>query len=172
MWPLLEPFSPKLAIYDPFAENLPPGAIRCDSLVALFDHSDIVSIHCGLNDATRNSVTADLLDRLPRGGVLVNTARGAIVDEDALAERVHAGRLLAGVDVVREEGTAWGSGPLTGTPHALLGGHQTAKGKGPVPTGKTPGKRLPDHVVENLHALKTGDAFINAVTAEEYDLKT
>jgi phosphoglycerate dehydrogenase-like enzyme len=173
MWPLLEPFSPKLAIYDPYAESIPPGAKRCATLEELFDHSDIVSIHCGLNDVTRDSVTADLLDRLPQGGILVNTARGKIVDEDALAERVHAGRLLAGLDVVREEGAAWGSGPMTGTPHAILGGHQTGKGKGPEPdTAEQRSKRLAGHVVKNIRALMNAEPLINEVTADEYDLKT
>lgn len=168
---LLVPFSPRLAIYDPYASELPPGAKRCESLEDLFDHSDLVSIHCGLNDMTRNSVTGDLLDRLPQGGVLVNTARGAIVDEQALAERVHAGRLLAGVDVVCNEGAGWGEGPLVGTMHAILGGHKTGGGMGPEP-GFQRAKRLPGFVVHNLRALRDGTPLIHVITAGEYDLKT
>jgi len=168
---LLAPFSPRLAIYDPYASEMPPGAQRCETLEALFDHSDIVTLHCGLNDATRDSVTADLLDRLPQGGILVNTARGAIVDEAALATRVHAGRLLAGVDVVREEGPAWGDTPLAGTLNAVLGAHNISKGKGAEPSFWGP-RRLPPHVVENLRALSTGAPLKNVITPEMYDLKT
>ena len=168
---LLEPFSSQLAIYDPYAADLPPGAIRCETLEELFDHSDIVTLHCGLNDITRKSVTADLLDRLPQGGILVNTARGAIVDEEALAERVHAGRLLAGVDVVCEEGPAWGNTPLAGTRNAILGAHCISKGKGAEPGLSRP-RKLPRFVVENLRALATGTPLINVIPPELYDLKT
>jgi len=168
---LLQPFSPRLAIYDPYAAELPPGVQRCATLEELFDHSDIVTLHCGLNDITRDSVTADLLDRLPQGGILVNTARGAIVDEEALAERVHAGRLLAGVDVVREEGPAWGKTPLAGTRNSILGGHSVSNGKGAEP-GRCGARQLAGHVVENLRAFAAGAPLKNVITPEMYDLKT
>jgi len=168
---LLEPFSPRLAVYDPHAAELPSGALRCATLEALFDHSDIVTLHCGLNDVTRNSVTAGLLDRLPQGGILVNTARGAIVDEEALAARVHAGHLLAGVDVVREEGPRWRDTPLAGTRNAVLGGHALSKGKGAEP-GRCRPRRLAGHVVENMRALADGSPLQNVITPDMYDLKT
>jgi phosphoglycerate dehydrogenase-like enzyme len=168
---LLEPFSPDLAIYDPYAENVPSWIRQCDTLEELFDHSNVVSIHCGLNKYTENSVTADLLDRLPQGGVLVNTARGKIVDEAALAERVHAGRLLAGLDVVRDEGAGWATGPMIGTTNAILTGHRISGGKRPPPSKARP-KRLSGHVVKNIQNLLAGEPLINVVSADEYDLKT
>jgi len=58
-----------------------------------------VVIHAGLTETTRKSVTAALLARMPDHGILINTARGAIVDHDALAKEVCAGRLRAGLDV-------------------------------------------------------------------------
>jgi len=71
-----------------------------DLLVA----SDIVSLHIPLNDETRHLIGRRRLDLLGPGGVLVNTARGAIVDEDALAEALWGNRLLAaGLDVYEEE---------------------------------------------------------------------
>ncbi|MCC5843536.1 MAG: hypothetical protein JJU05_04720 [Verrucomicrobia bacterium] len=168
---LLEPFSPQLAVYDPYAVELPAGVKRCETLEELFNHSDMVTLHCGLNDVTRNSVTADLLDRLPQGGILVNTARGAVVDEEALAERVHAGRLLAGVDVVCEEGSAWGKTPLAGTRNAILGAHAISKGKGVEPGLSRP-RQLAKFVVENLRALAEDAPLKNVITPEMYDLKT
>lgn len=168
---LLEPFHPQLAIYDPYAADVPEGATVCESLEELFDLSDMVSIHCGLNEFTRNTVTGDLLDRLPQGGVLVNTARGGIVDEDALAERVHAGRLLAGLDVIRVEGAGWGQTPLVGTTNAILTGHRASGGKGRDPALQGP-KLLPDYVVHNIKALIAGEPLINLITPEQYVIKT
>jgi phosphoglycerate dehydrogenase-like enzyme len=168
---LLEPFHPKLAIYDPYATDVPEDATICESLEELFDLSDMVSIHCGLNEYTRNTVTGDLLDRLPQGGVLVNTARGEIVDEDALAERVHAGRLLAGLDVIRGGGAYWGKTPLVGTTNAILTGHRASGGKGWDPGLQGP-KLLPDFVVHNIKALVAGEPFVNLITPEKYVLKT
>lgn len=167
---LLRGFKPDLAIYDPYAETIPDGVTVCDTLAQLFDRSDIISIHCGLNDATRDSVTGDLLDRLPQGGVLINTARGAIVDEAALAQRVHAGRLLAGIDVIRDE-QHWSQSPLAGTSHAILGAHRTSSGKGCEPAMRGP-RLLPDFVVANIHAVINGTPLVNVVTAEQYALKT
>jgi len=163
-------FEPDLAIHDPYAEHIPQGVTVCDSLEALFDRSDIVSIHCGLNDQTRDSVTADLLDRLPQGGILINTARGAIVDEAALASRVHAGRLLAGVDVIRDE-QHWSQSPLAGTPHAILGAHRASSGKGFEPALRGP-KLLPDFVVANIHAVINNTPLVNVISAEQYAIKS
>ena len=167
---MLRGFEPDLAIYDPYAKDIPEGVTVCDTLEALFDRSDMVSIHCGLNDHTRDSVTADLLDRLPQGGVLVNTARGAIVDEAALAERVNAGRLLAGLDVIRDE-QHWSQSQLAGSPHAILTAHRVSGGKGMEPSLQGP-KVLADFVVANIHAVVNNTPLINVVTAEEYALKT
>lgn len=167
---MLRGFEPDLAIYDPYAKQIPEGVTVCRTLEELFDRSDIVSIHCGLNDATRDSVTGDLLDRLPQGGILINTARGAIVDEQALASRLHAGRLLAGLDVIRDE-PHWSASPCAGSPHVIFGAHRSSGGKGPEPHLAGP-RLLPDFVVANIHAVINHTPLVNVVTAEEYALKT
>lgn len=96
----LRPFSCTVSVYDPFVNDLPEDVIRVDSLDALFAGADAVSIHAGLTDATRGSVDASLLGLLPDGGVLVNTARGDIVDQEALFRELESGRLRAGLDVL------------------------------------------------------------------------
>ena len=108
---MLEPLGARLAIYDPYASDVPPHIRRCESLRELFATCQAVSIHCGLNDQTRHSVTAELLALLPQGGIVVNTARGAIVDERALAEAVRSGRIVAGIDVIEDERN-WPASPL------------------------------------------------------------
>ncbi len=167
---MLRPLGANVAIYDPFAQHLPEGVRRCESLRELFATCQIVSIHCGLNDATRDSVTAELLALLPDGGIVINTARGSIVDESALAADVSAGRLLAGCDVIRDERN-WSGSPLTPLSGAVLTKHSIGGGKG-YPPGKAPPPKLPDHTLANLLAYARGEALEHVITLEQYDLKT
>ena len=70
------------------------------SLGQLLEQSDIVSLHVPLNDATRGWFDADKISAMRDGAVLVNCARGAIVDNDALAAALSSGKLSgAGIDV-------------------------------------------------------------------------
>jgi len=167
---MLEPFGPKIAIYDPYAKNVPAHIRVCPTLRELFATCQIISIHCGLNDSTRDSVTRELLELLPQGGIVINTARGHIVDEQALAELVGKGRLLAGIDVIRSERN-WAGSPLARHSGAVLTHHRVGSGKG-YPPGHRPKPQLPEFIVKNLAAYRQGKPLINVVTAEEYDLKT
>jgi phosphoglycerate dehydrogenase-like enzyme len=97
---LLRPFGAVVCIFDPYASDVPPDCLVVDSLDALFDHSAAVIIHAGLTDETRGSVTAARLAKLPDGGIVINTARGAIIDEAALLRELQSGRLRAGLDVL------------------------------------------------------------------------
>ena len=75
-----------------------------DDLDAMLAASDIVSIHCPLTPDTHHLLSAERLARLPAHAILINTARGEIVDEAALAERLAAGVLAgAGLDVYEHE---------------------------------------------------------------------
>jgi phosphoglycerate dehydrogenase-like enzyme len=167
---MLEPFEPRIAVYDPFAKYIPAQIRRCVTLRELFASCQIISIHCGLNNQTKMSVTRELLELLPQGGIVINTARGDIVDENALAELVAAKRLLAGCDVVHNEKN-WTSSPLAPLPGAILTRHKIGSGKG-YPPGQEPEPALPDHAKTNLRAFAEGKPLIHVVTAEEYDLKT
>jgi glyoxylate reductase len=79
------------------------GASRVE-LDALLASSDFVSIHCPLTDATRDLLSRERIARMKPGAILVNTSRGPVVDEDAVAEALEEGRLFAaGLDVFRSE---------------------------------------------------------------------
>jgi glyoxylate reductase len=79
-----------------------PGYVP--DLDMLLSDSDVVSIHVPLSSATRGLLSAERIGRMPRGSVLVNTARGGIVDEDALADALISGHLAgAGLDVFTGE---------------------------------------------------------------------
>jgi len=93
------------------------------SLDALLAESDVVSLHVPLVASTRGLLDAARLGRMKRGAVLVNTARGGVVDEAALAALLHAGRLGgAALDVFEKEPLAAGSA-LAGAPRLLLTPH-------------------------------------------------
>jgi (S)-sulfolactate dehydrogenase len=92
-------------------------------LDALLARSDVVSLHVPLVPATRGLVDAARIARMKPGAVLVNTARGGIVDEAAVAAALREGRLGgAALDVFEAEPLAAGS-PLAGAPRLILTPH-------------------------------------------------
>lgn len=100
-------FGMDVSFYDPYRSNgsdLALGIRRADSLEALFAESDIVSIHVPLTAETRNMIDAELLGHAKPGLVLINAARGEVVDIDALYDAILSGRVGgAGLDVLPEE---------------------------------------------------------------------
>jgi phosphoglycerate dehydrogenase-like enzyme len=175
---LLRPFGAKVAIYDPYAKRVPRWVRRCETLRDLFATCQIISIHCGLNDQTRGSVTRDLLALLPQGGLLVNTARGAIVDEKALADLVGARRLIAGIDVIQDE-SDWPASPLAPHGGAVLTHHHVSGAAGSGATHEWrqsleyhTWRKVPRHALANLDAFRRGKPLKYVVTADVYDLKT
>ncbi len=122
---MIRPFGPQLWVYDPYVAELPEGCRRADSLEALFDRCRIIVVHAGLSDETRGSITADLLARLPRHGVIINTARGGIFDQAALFRELESGRLRAGLDVL-EPDTLPPEHPARGWENVILTAHQVS----------------------------------------------
>lgn len=84
--------------------QLPPEIRKADSLEQLFAECDIISLHCPLTEATRSLVNARRLALMKPSAILINTARGPLVDEQALADALNEGRIFAaGVDVLSTE---------------------------------------------------------------------
>ena len=98
------------------------GVVRMplDDLLA---SSDIVSIHLLLSDESRGLINRDRIAKMKSGSLLINTSRGAIVDEDALVEALHDNRIAgAGLDVFAVEPLP-SSSPLRKMPNVLLTPH-------------------------------------------------
>lgn len=88
--------------------RLPPdqeqGAIYHASGEDMLPQSDFLSIHCPATPRTRHWLNRARIDKLPQGAIVINTARGAVVDDDALIAALNSGRLAAaGLDVYEGE---------------------------------------------------------------------
>ena len=85
-------------------EDLPEGMLKAQSVDDVFATCDIVSLHCPLNEQTRNLVDARRLAMMKPSAILINTGRGPLVDEAALADALNEGRIYAaGLDVLSTE---------------------------------------------------------------------
>ena len=114
-----------VSLYDPFVgphEAARLGVELADDLCSLAASVDLLSIHAPLLDSTRGMIDAGVLACLPDDAIVVNTARGAIVDEDALVAELVTGRLSAVLDVTypeppREDSPLWTLPNVFLTPH-------------------------------------------------------
>lgn len=115
----------KVIAYDPFVapELAVELGVRLCSLDEVLEEADIVSLHCPLNGETRNLIDADAMAKMKVGSVLINAARGGIVDEGALADALRRGHLMgAGLDVFETEPLPLES-PLLGLDNIVLTPH-------------------------------------------------
>lgn len=133
----------------PGATGARPGRVL---LAEALPAADVVSLHCPLTAETRDLIDADALARMKPTALLINTARGGIVDEQALAEALRRGEIAgAGVDVLSSEPPREGN-PLLApdipnllvTPHCAWG-------------SRTARQRVVDQTVENIEAWRRGD---------------
>lgn len=117
----------KIVAYDPFLPDDHPAyaahEARPMSFDALLAASDAVSLHVPLTDATRGLVGADALRKMKSDAVLVNAARGGVVDEAALAEALKAGVIGGAMLDVFDREPLPGGGPLVGVPNLILTPH-------------------------------------------------
>jgi D-3-phosphoglycerate dehydrogenase len=93
----------RVLVHDPGAQALPAGVLAC-TLDEVCRQADVLSLHAPLNAQTRRMIDARRLALMKPCAILVNTARGGLVDLDALHEALAAGRLAgAGLDVFDPE---------------------------------------------------------------------
>lgn len=85
----------------PGAVDVPEGRVAFEALI---EEADVLSLHCPLTEKTRHLIGAPELERMKRDAILINTARGALVDGEALARALRAGEIGgAGIDVLPVE---------------------------------------------------------------------
>jgi D-3-phosphoglycerate dehydrogenase len=119
-------FGMSVAVHDPFvaaAALAEFGCLPAPDLNAALAEADAVSLHLPLNDATRHIIDARRLALMRPTAILLNTARGGLVDEAALAAALEGGRLRgAGIDVFADEPPR-PDNPLLAARNALLSPH-------------------------------------------------
>lgn len=96
----------RIVAFDPYLidGDYPAYVERAPTLEALARAADVVSVHTPLDAQTRGMIDARFLAAMPKGGYLVNTARGAVVDVDAVLDALDQGQLsAAGLDVLPDE---------------------------------------------------------------------
>lgn len=127
-----------------------PEGCRWVDLETLFRESDVVSLHCPLTEETRGLVSWERLAMMKTTAFLINTARGAVVDESALAQALNEGRLAgAGVDVFTQEPPA-SDHPLLGAKNCVLTPHVAW-------ATREARERLIETVAENLQRYMEGE---------------
>tara|TARA_Y100000296_G_scaffold84841_1_gene119253 strand:+ start:1338 stop:2285 length:948 start_codon:yes stop_codon:yes gene_type:complete len=101
----LQGFDPEILFYDPFCESSDiPNCTKAKNLEEIFETCDVITIHTPLMPETKNMVNKELLSKMKSSAIIVNAARGGIVDEDALYEILNEGIIRgAGFDVFATE---------------------------------------------------------------------
>ncbi|NGO79541.1 2-hydroxyacid dehydrogenase [Streptomyces sp. YC504] len=130
---VLKAMGAEVLVFDPYVKpELVEGIAESVSLDELLRRSRIVSLHARVTEETKGMIGAEQLAKMPRGSVLVNCARGALLDYDAVCDAIDSGQLSgAGFDVFPEEPVPAGSRLLTTpgivmTPHIAGGSQEVA----------------------------------------------
>lgn len=158
---LLAPFDVTVRVYDPYVDPEALDGVDAalvDDLDSVLEASDVVSIHAALTPETVHLLDADGLAALPDGCVLVNAARGLVVDEAALAAELDSGRIRAALDVYGEEPLPADS-PFRALDDVLLAPHVA---------GAPARTRLASTVVEEVERFADGDPLEHEVPRERY----
>jgi glycerate dehydrogenase len=142
-------FGMNVVASDPDAEGVRSAGVEPVGLDDLFRRSDVLTLHCPLTDSTRAIVNAERLRLMKRTSYLINTSRGGVIDEPALARALNEGWIAgAGLDVLSTEPPP--------PDHPLL----TAKNCSITPhiawATRAARERLMREVVENLRAFQQG----------------
>jgi D-3-phosphoglycerate dehydrogenase len=112
----------KVIGFDPFARGL-PEYVKSVELSQIWSESDVISLHCPLTEENRGLVNADTLAQCKVGVIVVNTARGGLIDEAALLMAIRSGRVaMAGLDSFALEPMAPGH-PFQGEKNLVLSPH-------------------------------------------------
>lgn len=159
---LLEPFELDVAVYDPFLSETDASAmgVRQCPLDELMATADIVSLHAPILDSTVGMIGRPQLAAMKDGATFINTARGVLVDHDALTDELVSGRISAVLDVTDPHEPIPPDWPPLGRPNVVVTPH-IAGAQG------TEVARLCDLAVEEVLRHAGGEPLAHRVTAAD-----
>ena len=148
---LMKNFDVRILLYDPFVDKERAAAMGVEKagLEELLKESDVVSVHAPSIPETYHMINARTLALMKDDAVLINTARGSIIDEQALASELKKGRLFACIDVTDPEPPA-GDHPFRSLPNVVLTPHIA----GAVNNGQN---RIAKYVISEIQAYTDGE---------------
>jgi len=152
-------FGMRVLAHNPSVPPNSPDGVVLVGLAQLFEESDIVSLHCPLTEQNEAFVNAELLSRMKPSAFFINTSRGPLVNEQALADALNAGTIAgAGLDVLSSEPPS-SDNPLLSAMNCSITPHIAWATFGAR-------KRLMETAVGNLKAFLRGESVnvVNAVT--------
>ena len=163
---MLRPFNVKIKLYsshltDEQAQKL---GVQKASLEEIFSTCKVVSLHCARNPQNYHLIHSGLLAMLCDGAVLVNTARGDVIDEPALIREAQTGRIRVILDVYEQEPLPMDSG-LRGLDNVILMPHQG----GPTVDRRPAAARL---VLDDIYRFKMGMPMENLISASRAAMMT
>jgi phosphoglycerate dehydrogenase-like enzyme len=157
---LLKPFDLAVSLTDPYL-SVPPAGVRLLELDNLLRESDVVSLHAPATPETHHLLDKRRLALIPDGGVLINTARGSLVDTEALVAELAGGRISAILDVTDPEPLPADS-PLFDLPNVFLTPHIAGSHGNEL-------DRLGRTVVAELERLMTGVPLAHQILPGDLD---
>ena len=163
---LAQGFGMDAIAYDPYKalEEFPEGVERVETVTDLFETADVACIHAPLTDETRGAVGEAELRALGEDGILVNTARAGVVDQDALLAALDGEWIFgAGIDVFPEEPVP-ADNPLLGLENVVVTPHSAGSSLKSVPA-KDRG------AAENVRTVYEGDIPDTTVNLREVALR-
>ncbi len=164
---LLAPFNCRVSTYSPHAPDAVLeefGVHRAPDLKTLYAENHVISCHASKTDANYRIVNAEILGEMEDGAVFVNTARGAVVDTDALIAELKSGRIYASLDVYDTEPLEEDS-ELRGMRNCQLTCHSA---------GPTLDRMIDfgEATIDNIERYTKGEDLERIVDAQKYDLIT
>lgn len=136
------------------------SADKGQTIDPILERADILALVLNLSDATYHLIDEAAIARMKRGSIIINLARGGVIDQDALIAALHSGHLAgAGLDVTDPEPLPKGH-PLWTTPNVLITPHFTAAVPDKV-------DRSLDVISENFKRYRAGQPMLNRMTAED-----
>lgn len=164
--PLLIPFGVKVKIYDPYITE---DALREWPFASAASFEEvmrcpIVSLHAAQTPETYHMINEEALALMPDGGILVNTARGSLIDTDALISELKKGRLYAVLDVYENEGSGQVDPRLFEYPeNTLLQPHKAAG---------YAGEEMTAAIFDDIRRFCHGEKLLYEVSRKQYLLMT